>query len=137
MEKKEHAPQGFSRRDFMKTAAGMVAAGLVLRAKPATANKSAVRIVAPDSAAAGEEIVIELHVTHSGNSFFHYTNWVALEINGEEAQRWEYSGRNRPEDENFTVTLRHTMRETIHVKAEANCNLHGSEGPAEATVTLS
>lgn len=137
MEKKEHAHQGFSRRDFMKAAAGMMAAGWVLRANPARANKSAVRIVAPDSAAAGEEIVIELHVAHSGNNFFHYTNWVALEINGQEAQRWEYSGRNRPDDANFTVSLRHTMRDTIRIKAEANCNLHGSEGPAEATVTLS
>ena len=127
---------GLSRRDFMKAAGMVVVAGVVLRGGPALANKSAVRIVAPESAGAGEEINIELHVSHKGNNFFHHTEWVYVQINDEEVQRWTYGARSRPENETFTVTLRHTMNASIVIKAEASCNIHGSEGPAQASVTL-
>jgi desulfoferrodoxin (superoxide reductase-like protein) len=137
MSKENLKSQGLSRRDFMKTTGMILAAGVVLRAVPVSANKSSVRIVAPETAAAGEQITIELHVSHKGNSFFHYTDRVQALINGQEAQRWEYSARNRPESENFVITLQHTMNEPIEISAEANCNMHGSDGVAKANVALS
>lgn len=127
---------GLSRRDFMKATGMVLVAGVVLRGGPALANKSAVRIVAPETAAAGEEITIELHVSHKGNNFFHYTEWVYIQINNEEVRRWTYGARNKPESEDFVVTLRHTLTEAIEIKAAANCNMHGSAGPAQARVAL-
>jgi desulfoferrodoxin (superoxide reductase-like protein) len=130
-------PQGdLSRRDFLKTTGMILAAGAVLQSSPAHANKSAVRIVAPETAAAGEQINIELHVSHSGNNFFHYTNWVYVRINEQEVQRWIYGSGNRPKSENFILTLQHTLTEPIEIKAEANCNMHGSEGVSQARVAL-
>lgn len=126
--------KGLSRRDFMKTTGMVLVAGVVLRGTPAMANKSSVRIVAPESAAVGDEITIELHVSHRGNNFFHYTEWVYLEIDGQEVQRWTHSARNRPESEDFMVTYQHTLSAPIDIKAQANCNIHGSEGPAHANV---
>jgi desulfoferrodoxin (superoxide reductase-like protein) len=128
--------QVFSRREFIKTTGMVLAAVVVLPSRPALANKSAVRIVAPESAAVGEEITIELHVSHEGNNLFHYTNWVYALVNGQDAQRWEYSAFNRPEAENFVVTLQHTMSAPIEIVAEANCSLHGSEGKTMKRVTL-
>lgn len=96
----------------------------------AWANKSAVTITAPDSVAKGSEVVVKLTVTHNGNSIFHYTNWVYLKVNGKEVSRWEFTGSKRPESEIFIREYKLTVNEPLELTAEANCNIHGSTGPA-------
>ena len=110
----------------------------VLFACPAVslANKSSVKIEAPASADKDSEIVIRIHVTHKGNNFIHYTNWVEVKINDKPVQRWEFKAFNRPEEETFTKELKYKVTEQITITAEANCNLHGSEGPATERVLL-
>ena len=103
----------------------------------ALANKSAVEIEAPQEAVAGEEITIVLTVSHDGNSFLHYTEWVELRVNGETARRWEYSMTDRPEAETFSVTFKTIVQERLDLEAEANCNMHGSRNIAETTVAVS
>ena len=100
------------------------------------ANKSAVTIEAPDQATKGTEITIKIHVTHSANNFFHYTNWVKVMVNGKEAAFWEYSAGNRPEDAKFTKEIKLTINAPMEIVAEANCNLHGSQGPAKKTISI-
>ena len=114
----------------------LIAAGF-LTAPAAFANKSAVKIEAPKEAAAGEEITIILHVSHDGNSFLHYTEWVELRINGETAGRWEYSMMDRPEEETFSVTFKTKVQHRLELEAEANCNMHGSRDIAGTTVAVS
>ena len=111
---------------------------VVLLSSPAAsyANKSSVKIEAPQAAEKGSEIVIKIHVFHKGNNFIHYTNWVDVKINGKPFQRWEFSSSKRPEAENFTREVTYKLTEPITLVAEANCNTHGSEGPATWTVTL-
>ena len=110
----------------------------VLLGSPAAsyANKSSVKIEAPQAAEKGSEIVIKIHVFHKGNNFIHYTNWVDVKINGKLFQRWEFSSSKRAEAEDFTREVMYKFTEPITVVAEANCNTHGSEGPATWTVTL-
>lgn len=96
----------------------------------ALANKSAVTIAAPDAVAKGSEVTVKLSVAHSGNNRFHYTNWVYLKVNGKEVSRWEFTGSKRPENENFTREFKLTVNEPIELTAEANCNIHGSNGTA-------
>lgn len=103
---------------------------------PALANKTSVRIDAPASASVGEEITINLQVSHEGNNFIHYTDLVTVTINGEEIQRWEYSNFSKPEAENFTLTLTYKIIGKTEIKAEGNCNMHGSSGPETMTVTV-
>ena len=100
------------------------------------ADKAAVTIEAPDQAAKGTEVVVKLHVTHSANSFFHYTNWVQVKVNGKDTALWEYSMGNRPEAAIFTKEVKLTVNEPLEIVAEANCNLHGSAGPARKKITL-
>jgi desulfoferrodoxin (superoxide reductase-like protein) len=100
------------------------------------ADKSAVTIEAPDQAAKGTEVVVKLHVTHSANSFFHYTNWLQVKVNGKDAALWEYSMTNRPDGAVFSKEAKLTVNEPLEIVAEANCNIHGSAGPARKKITL-
>ena len=103
---------------------------------PAMANKSSLRIEAPAVVSPGTTITIQLHVSHNGNNYFHYTNWVRVAVNGSEIKRWEFSRGDRPESENFTLTIPYKVTTPIEIVAEANCNLHGSDGPATFAVNL-
>ncbi|MGM0664889.1 MAG: desulfoferrodoxin family protein [Thermodesulfobacteriota bacterium] len=102
----------------------------------AAANESAIEIEAPAKAAVGEEIVIVLNVSHDGNNFIHHTEWVELRINGETAERWEYSMFSKPPDENFSVSFSHTVENQLEIEAEASCSLHGSRNVDEKTVSV-
>ena len=100
------------------------------------ADKSVATIEAPDLAAKGTEITVKIHVTHSANNFFHYTNCVKVIVNGKEAALWEYSAGNRPEDAKFTKEIKLTVNGPMEIVVEANCNMHGSRGAVNKTVRL-
>ena len=107
-----------------------------LSAGVSLADKSAVSIEVPDQAAKGTEVVVKLHVTHSANSFFHYTNWLQVKVNGKDTALFEYSMGNRPEGPTFTKEVKLMANEPLEIVAEANCNLHGSQGPAKKKIAL-
>ena len=109
---------------------------LLVFASEGYANKSSVKIEAPETAEKNSEIAIKIHVFHKGNNFIHYTNWVDVKINGKAFQRWEFSASKRPEAENFTREVVYKLTGPIMIVAEANCNTHGSEGSKTWTVTL-
>ncbi|MFH1760371.1 MAG: desulfoferrodoxin family protein [bacterium] len=109
---------------------------LVLQGNIAFAGKASVQIEAPESATMGEVILIQLHVSHEGNNFIHYTDWVYVKINGSEIKRWAFSNFDKPESENFTRTINHTMTGPIEIIAEADCNMHGSAGIAKKNVAI-
>jgi len=94
----------------------------------AFANKSSVQVEVPEKAAMGEVILIRLLVSHEGNNFIHYTDWVYVAINGKEVKKWTFSNFDRPESENFILTIEHTMTGPVEITAEADCNIHGSAG---------
>ena len=100
------------------------------------ADKSVATVDAPDQAAKGTEITVKIHVTHSANNFFHYTNWVKVIVNGKDAAFWEYSAGNRPEGAKFTKEIKLTINGPMEIVAEANCLMHGSQGPAKETISL-
>ena len=100
------------------------------------ADKSSVKIEAPQVAEKGAEIIIKILVFHKGNNFIHYTNWVDVKINDKSIKRWTFSASDRPESENFTREVTYRVTEPVTIVAEANCSLHGSEGPATWTVSL-
>ncbi len=101
---------------------------------PAFANQSSVTIEAPKHAEPGSQITIKVHVSHSGNNFFHYTNWVTVSADGQEIKRWEFSSGKRPEDADFTREVTYTVSGPVEITAEANCNMHGSAGKAAVQV---
>ncbi len=107
-----------------------------MTAGTAWADKAETRIEVPDSAAKGSEITIKITVIHSANSFFHYTEWAWIQVNGKEIARWDFSSGNRPESETFSREAKIRADGNLDVKAKASCNLHGSENEAIAKVKI-
>jgi desulfoferrodoxin (superoxide reductase-like protein) len=105
-------------------------------AKNSYANKSSITITAPETAAKGSEVLIKLSITHSGNSFFHYTNWVTLKANGKEISHWDFTSSKRPEAADFIREIKIPIMEPMELTAEANCNIHGSAGPAKWKISI-
>ena len=102
---------------------------------PAWANKSETKIEAPETAAKGSEITIKVTVTHSANNFFHYTEWLWVQVNGKQIAKWEYSSGNRPEDATFTKEIKYKVDGDLEIKGKASCNMHGSANEATVKVT--
>jgi desulfoferrodoxin (superoxide reductase-like protein) len=105
-------------------------------AAPALADKAAVTIEAPASAAKGAEITIRLTVTHSSNTERHHVDWVKLWVNNQEVNKWEYSSSKLPEAVPFTREIKVKAIGDLEIKAEASCNVHGGKGPAAAKITI-
>ncbi len=101
-----------------------------------SADKSSVTIDAPETVIKGTEITIKVTALHDANNFLHYTNWLYIMINDEEVARWDYSWRKKPEGNTFTKEITYTVTEPLEIKAEANCNVHGSEGPKTVVITV-
>ena len=108
----------------------------LLAAQTSYANKSSVAISAPETTAKGSEVLVKLTITHSANNFLHYTNWVTLKVNGKEFSRWDFSSGKRPEGAVFSREVKITVNEPIELVAEANCNMHGSAGPAKWKIAI-
>lgn len=121
------------RRDFLSAILFLF---LTLRAGAAFANKSSTSIEAPDSAQRGSEITIRVTVTHNGNNFLHYTQWLKITVNQKEIARWDYSAGQRPQAAVFTKEIKLKATEDMEVTAEASCNIHGSSGPATVKISV-
>ena len=124
-----------NRRDFILTSAASVA-GFLGAAGTAWANKAETKIEVPESAAKGSEITVKMTVTHSSNSFLHYTEWLWVQVNGKEMARWNYSSGNLPEGTTFTKEIQYKVEGALEIKAKASCNLHGSAGESSAKVAV-
>lgn len=119
------------RRDFLLSIPFFF---LTLRTGVAFANKSSTSIEAPQKVQKGSEAIIRVTVTHKGNNFLHYTNWLRVIVNQKEVSRWDFTSGQRPEAEIFTREVKITALEDLEVIAEANCNLHGSTGPSAVKI---
>ena len=102
----------------------------------ALANRTAVLLEGPESAAAGSEVTFTVSVTHRGNSALHHTNWLVVKADGKEIARWDFKASERPESENFTREFKYTVEKSVEITAQGNCNIHGSDGPAVLKITV-
>ena len=123
-----------NRRDFI-VASGVLVAGVLVPRGTAWADKAETKIEVPQSAARGSEITIRVTVTHSANNFFHHIEWLWIQINGKEIDRWEYSASHLPESATFTKEIKYVVDSDLEFKGKASCNMHGSANEAVAKVT--
>ena len=101
-----------------------------------SADKSSVTIDTPKTAIRGTDITIKVTATHDANTFLHYPHWLYMMVNDKEVARWDYIWRKRPEGKTFTKEITYTANEPVEIKAEANCNIHGSEGPQTVNIAV-
>ncbi len=102
----------------------------------ALADKAAVTIEGPPNAAKGSEVTLKVKVTHSANSALHHTEWLKVTANDKEIARWNYTSSERPDAAVFTKEVKVKVLETMEVKAEASCNVHGSKGPSTLKISV-
>lgn len=106
----------------------------MLAAGPAQANKSSVAIEQSAQIDKDGKTVLKCTVSHSGNNFLHHTDWLSVSADGKEIARWDFSWKNKPESEVFTREVTVDAKLPVSIEAAANCNIHGSKGPAKMTV---
>lgn len=123
-----------TRRKFLM--AMLILPALPLDARSAFADKSSTSIEAPQTVPKGSEVTIRVTVTHRGNNFLHYTNWLQVSANRKEIARWDFSWGKRPETEVFTREVKLNALEDLEVSAEAHCNIHGSAGPTTFKISV-
>jgi desulfoferrodoxin (superoxide reductase-like protein) len=107
-----------------------------LNSGPAFANKPTVTFEGPTSAEKGSEVVVKITVTHSANSFLHYTKWLKVQAAGKPVEQWDYTASNRPDGATFTKEVKIKVLENTEVIAEASCNIHGSAGAVKLTILV-
>jgi desulfoferrodoxin (superoxide reductase-like protein) len=73
------------------------------------ANKAEAKIVVPEAAAKGAEIIIRVTVTHNADSYLHHVEWIWIQVNGHEIARWDYTANNRPEGATFTKEIKYKL----------------------------
>jgi desulfoferrodoxin (superoxide reductase-like protein) len=128
----------YRRREVLRFILVSAALGLcsLISLDRACANKSSVTIEAPTTVAKGDEITIKVTALHDANNFLHYTNWLYIMVNNQEISRWDYTWRKRPEGKTFIKEITYTVTDSIAIKAEAHCNIHGSTGPQTLKVSV-
>jgi desulfoferrodoxin (superoxide reductase-like protein) len=109
---------------------------ILLLSNAAWADKAEVRIDGPNQASPGEEITVLLTIIHSADNFFHHVDWVEVWLNNQTAYRWEYSASQLPPAATFTKEIKVQIKEDTEIKAEADCNIHGSKGPAMKKISV-
>ncbi len=102
----------------------------------ARADKASVSFDVPESATDGSEVTVIITVTHNADNFIHHVNWVYITVNGKEIERWKFKWNNLPPAATFTKEIKFKMEGAAEIKAEANCNLHGSTGAVIKSITL-
>ncbi len=102
---------------------------LLLLISSVFANKTKVKISSLAKAKKGTEVTITISVEHNGNTSFHYTDWVYLNINGKEQKRWFFDSNKLPSSGNFSLTYTFVIQEDVTIEAKGDCCLHGSAGP--------
>lgn len=86
----------------------------------------------------GEEIQIQLTITHNANSFLHHVEWVNLVVNELQSYHWAYSAFDLPPGETFKKVVKYRVPsiEKIKIVAEAYCLRHGSSGKITVLVPV-
>ena len=117
---------------------GLALTAIVLCAtcEPAFAGKTSVSVNAPQTAAPGTEITIQVTATHDANNFIHHTDWLKVMADGKEIARWDYSWNKKPEGNVFTREITYTVTDSVEISAEGHCNIHGSAGPKTVKISV-
>ena len=103
------------------------------------ANEPVVSIqILSEKVQAGEEIEVQLTISHSANYFFHFVEWVDLFINREQSNYWGYSAFDLPPAKSFKKIVKYKVphMDEIIIVAEASCIRHGSAGKVTILVPV-
>lgn len=111
----------------MKKATILVLGALVLSLVPVIATVPVVQIQVPAEVTEGDEVTVEITVTHRMNDKNHHINYVWLFHDDKIVKEWTWTGDNFIQEDQFTLTYTTVLTKDAVFLAKAHCTLHGDE----------
>lgn len=124
------------RRNHLLLAGAFFLAVIALWASASWADVPTVAIRGPGEVRGDQLLSITIDIRHKGNNFIHHLSKLVIYVNGREEKTWEYSWRNYPKEENWSLSHQLTLTQNGTVSAIATCNLHGPSQEASLLVTV-
>ncbi|KYK29708.1 MAG: hypothetical protein AYK19_19305 [Theionarchaea archaeon DG-70-1] len=119
----------------MKKATILVLVALAVSLVPVSATLPIVQIQVPKVVTEGDEVTVEITVTHRMNDLNHHISFIWLYHNEKLVQQWGYGPDEFVTEDQWTVTYTTVLYKDAVFLAKANCTLHGSES-VTAKVTV-
>ena len=119
----------------MKKAAIVALIALVVSLVPVSATEPLIQMQVPSEVTAGDEVTVEITVTHRDNNKNHHITYIWLYHDNELVQKWGYGPDNFVTEDQWTVTYTTVLFEDAVFLAVAHCTLHG-DGKVLRTVTV-
>jgi desulfoferrodoxin (superoxide reductase-like protein) len=120
---------------MMKKATILVLVALVLSLVPVMATVPVIQIQVPKEVTEGDEVTVEITVTHRMNDKNHHINFVWLFHDDKIVEEWTWTGDNFITEDQFTLTYTTVLTHDAVFLAKANCTLHGPDS-VTAKVTV-
>lgn len=109
----------------MKKATIVVLVALVLSLVPASATIPIIQMQVPQVVTEGDEVTVEITVTHRMNDKNHHISYIWLYHDNDLVKKWGYGADNFPTVDQWTVTYTTVLYHDAVFLAVAHCTLHG------------
>ncbi len=120
----------------MKKATILVLVALALSVVSVSGTVPVVQMQVPKEVTAGDEVTLEIVVTHRDNTKNHHINYCWLYQNDKKVQEWVWTGDDFITEDQFTLTYTTVLWEDTVFLAHVHCTLHGSEKVTAKVVVL-
>ncbi|MBU7032067.1 MAG: hypothetical protein HXS53_06025 [Theionarchaea archaeon] len=120
---------------MMKKATILVLVALVISLVPVVATVPVIQIQVLKDVTEGDEVTVEITVTHRMNDKNHHINYVWLFHDDKLVKEWVWTGDDFITEDQFTLTYTTVLVKDAVFLAKANCTLHGPDS-VTAKVTV-
>ncbi len=109
----------------MKKVAILVLVALAVSLVPVSAKTPIIQMQVPSQVTAGDEVTVEITVTHRDNDKNHHITYIWLYHDDRIVQNWGYGADNFVTEDQWTVTYTTVLHKDAVFLAVAHCTLHG------------
>jgi len=111
----------------MKKATMLVLVALALSVVSVSGTVPVIQMQFPKEVTAGDEVTVEIVVTHRDNTKNHHINYCWFYQNDKKVMEWVWTGDDFITEDQFTLTYTTILYEDTVFLAHVHCTLHGSE----------
>ncbi len=119
----------------MKKATILVLAALAVSLVPISATIPVIQMQVPSEVTAGDEVTVEITVTHRNQDKNHHVTYIWLYHDDKLVQKWGYGADEFVKEDQWTVTYTTVLTKDAVFLAVAHCTLHG-DGKVLRTVVV-
>jgi desulfoferrodoxin (superoxide reductase-like protein) len=119
----------------MKKATILVLTALAVSLIPVSATEPVIQMQVPTEVTEGDEVTVEITVTHRMNDKNHHISYIWLYQDDRIVEQWGYGADSFVTEDQWTVTYTTVLTKDAVFLAVAHCTLHG-DGKVLRTVTV-